>query len=372
MPQPITIIGGNIAGLSAAYYLARKGCPVTIYESRIWDKPCGGAISIEYANYLINELGIDIHSMNRFIPTVRFCFTNNHTVETDGLFAIVSRFDLQQQLIRRLERESNINIIFKHITLKTSGSLSSQTVLATGFSGFTRQIIGKEWHQREYALALKYTGLCRAVPQNPGHLMFFDSRLKGYGWVFCGNNSLFNVGIGGLIEKKIIYQKFDEFIKLVNDRFGYDIRPNSSPDAWKIPIMLNNWETPVSFYKNGIEFIGAGDVLGLAHPVIAAGIEPAWQSGWLLGESYDRTTHSINIAKYRHLLKKNLQLTSRKPFDIIISNMLRMKCFPFKDHMSYALMKLFHKKITGQIKKYPWFAMVHDGNKKTGFKTGAF
>jgi flavin-dependent dehydrogenase len=197
--------------------------------------------------------------------------------------------------------------------------------------------------------------------------MFFDSRLKGYGWVFCGNNSQFNIGIGGLIEKKIIFQKFEGFIKIVNDRFDYDIRPAHSPDVWKIPIMLNNWNTPVSFYKNGIEFIGVGDVLGLAHPVIAAGIEPAWQSGWLLGESYDRTTHSINTAQYRHLLRKNLQLTSRKPFDILISTMLRIKCFPFKDQLSYVLMKIFHQKITDQIKKYPWFAMVHDGIKKIGF-----
>ncbi|MBC2714504.1 MAG: NAD(P)-binding protein [Desulfobacteraceae bacterium] len=372
MPQPITIIGGNIAGLSAAYYLARKGCPVTVYESKIWDKPCGGAISIEYAHYLINKLGIDISAVNQFIPHVRFCFTNHRSVETDGLFVIISRYTLQQQLISRLQKEPNINILFKHITIKNSAPLSSQTVLATGFSGFTRQIIGKEWHKREYALTLKYTGHFRTISQNPGHLMFFDSRLKGYGWMFCNNCSHFNIGIGGLIEKNIIYEKYEEFIKMLNDRFYYDIRPDSPPDAWKIPIILNNWNTPVSFYKNGIEYIGVGDVLGLAHPVIAAGIEPAWQSGWLVGESYDRATHSIDVAQYRHLLKKNLQLTSRKPFDILISNMLRMKRFPFKDQLSYALMKLFHKKITGQIKNYPWFAMVHDGNKKTGFKADAF
>ena len=372
MPQPITIIGGNIAGLSAAYYLARKGCPVTIYENKIWDKPCGGAISIEYANYLINEVGIDIPAVNQFIPHVRFCFTNHRAVETDGLFVVISRFDLQQQLIQRLEKESNIDIIFKHMTLKNSARFSSQTVLATGFSGFTRKIIGKEWHEREYALALKYKGHCRTISQSPGHLMLFDSRLKGYGWVFCGSNGYCNLGIGGLIEKNIIYEKYLDFIKQVNDRPGYDIRPDSSPDAWKIPIMLNNWNSPVSFYKNGIEYIGVGDVLGLAHSVIAAGIEPAWQSGWLLGESYDRTTHSINIAQYRHLLKKNLQLTSRKPFDILVSNMLRINCFPFKDQLSYALMKLFYKKIIGQVKKYPWFAMVHDGNKKTGFKTDVY
>ena len=368
MPQPIAIIGGNIAGLSAAYHLARKGCPVTIYESKIWDKPCGGAISIEYAYYLAKEIGIDIPDLDQYIPHIRFYFRGHRIVETDGLFITISRYNLQQQLISKLQNDPNIDIIFKHMTLKDHDLFSAQTILSTGFSGLTRQIIEKQWHNREYALALKCSGFFRKTSQKPSHLMAFDSRLKGYGWFFCGNNHYANVGIGGLIEKKIIYEKFEEFIKHINDRFGYGIRLESSPAVWKIPITLNNWNTPVSCYKNGIEFFGTGDVLGLAHPVIAAGIEPAWQSGWLLGESYDPATHTIKTARYRHLLKKNLQLTSLKPFDIVLSHILRLNWIPFKDQQAYFLMKLFHKKIIHQIKRYPWFAMVHDGEKETGFK----
>jgi flavin-dependent dehydrogenase len=270
-------------------------------------------------------------------------------------------------MINRLEKNPNIHIIYKHMTPKDLNLCSAQTVLATGFSGFTRQVIGKEWYRREYALALKYSGHFENNSQKPLHLMDFDSRLKGYGWLFCSSNHSFNIGLGGLINRKIINDKYLDFIHQVNDRFGYDIRPQSSPAAWKIPIETNNWNTPVSFYKNGIEFVGAGDVLGLAHPVIAAGIEPAWQSGWLLAESYDPKTHSIGISRYRHLLKKNLQLTSRKPFDILISRILRIKWIPFTNFQAYVLMKLFHKTIIHQIKKYPWFAMVHDGKNETGF-----
>lgn len=370
IPHPITIIGGNIAGLSAAYHLARKGCPVTVYERKIWDKPCGGAITIEYAQYLKNTIGIDLHGADQCIPHIRFYFSGHqqHYVETEGLFVTISRQKLQQQLISRLEEEPNINIIFKHMTLKDFSTLSEQTILASGFSGFTRHIIGKEWDNREYALALRYAGYNKKTIHHPAHLMAFNSLLKGYGWFFCGRNHYFNIGIGGLIKKEVIYDKYKEFIKSINDRFSYEICPESLPDEWKIPITLNSWSTPISFHKNGTEFIGTGDAIGLAHPVIAAGIEPAWQSGWLLGESYDRASHSINISRYRHLLKKNLQLTSRKPFDIIISSVLRLKWIPYKDQMAYLLMKLFHKKIIHQIKKYPWFAMVHDGKKETGFK----
>lgn len=365
--HPISIVGGNIAGLSAAYHLARKGCPVTVYESRLWDKPCGGAISIEYANYLNTKLGIDIPALRQPMPPVRFCFANQRCVQTRPLFVIVSRSDLQQQLISRLSREPDIDIRIHRVSCQDNKFLSSQTVLATGFSGFTRRIIGPQWHQREYALAFKCQGNFSSPSDHPGQSMFFDSRLKGYAWVFCGSNGYYNAGIGGLMEKQIIFNKFKDFIKLLRDRLGYDII-SPRPVAWKIPIRLNNWNIPIAFAKGSREYIGVGDVLGLAHPIIAAGIEPAWQSGWLLGESYDRAAHSINVSGYRHLLKKNLQLTSRKPFDILISRMLRINFIPLKDQLSFLLIKLFHKQIVKQIKKYPWFAMVHDGKKKIDFK----
>ena len=368
MPEPITIVGGNVAGLSAAYHLARRGCPVTVYESRLWDKPCGGAISIEYANYLAETFGIEIPALSRPIPHIRFCFANRRCVETNSLFVIISRSDLQQQLVQSLQKEPNIHIIFKRITPENSGILSSQTVLATGFSGFTRRIIGRQWHEREYAMALKYPVDFRSLSEKPGHLMFFDSRLKGYGWFFYCDNRHCNAGIGGLIDKKTIFDQFQFFIKRIDDWFGHGIKTHTPPIVWKIPIRLNSWAPPVTFYKNNIEYIGVGDVLGLAHPVIAAGIEPAWQSGWLVGESYDRVTHSINIDRYRHLLKKNLRLTSRKSFDMLVSAVLRINAFPFKDRLSFALMQLFHTQIIDQIKKSPWFAMVHDGHEKTGFR----
>ena len=70
MAPEITIIGGNIAGLSAAYYLSQKGFHITVYEVKLWNKPCGGAISLEFERYLNYELDIILEESNHY--TERF------------------------------------------------------------------------------------------------------------------------------------------------------------------------------------------------------------------------------------------------------------------------------------------------------------
>ena len=48
-PPSVTVVGGGMAGLTAAYYLARNGCQVTLYEAT--DR-VGGALSA--VSYPIN------------------------------------------------------------------------------------------------------------------------------------------------------------------------------------------------------------------------------------------------------------------------------------------------------------------------------
>lgn len=369
MLNPITILGGNIVGLAAAWYLAKKGCPVTIYESKIWDKPCGGAITIEFAQYLRQELDIDIKALDQFIPRIKFAFLNSRHVETKGIFVITSRQDIQNQLIKRLQKEPNINIVFKQFSTKDHHLFTPQTILATGFSGFTTQILKDRWQHIEYAATLKSIGTIKGLSGSGTHLIMFDSKKNGYGWVFIQPDNKVNIGVGGLTKTHLLYQWYDEFIELIRADFNYHFTPDQRrPKLWKIPIAVNNLNTPVAFSQNNIEFIGAGDVLGLAHPFLAAGIEPAWQSGWLLGESVDPNTKKINTIRYRHLLKQNLLLTSRKRFDIILARLLRYNFIPYKNQLSFNILSLLKNPIIRNIKKYPWFAMVHDGDKKTGFK----
>lgn len=368
MAHAVTIIGGNIAGLAAAHYLADKGCRVTVYEDRIWDKPCGGAISKKFSEYLYYHMGIPSAGPDTPLRPVQCGFQKTPPVLLDGIFVITSRYHLQKDLITRLNQHPNIDIVFKRIALDDRRLFTPQTVLATGFSGLTRKIIQAEWHNREYALIYKAEG--KFDPQsNPGsHLMLFNTRIRGYGWIFIENNSRFNMGTGGLLQKAELYREYDRFRQAGDNHYNYaDLRPDGRPVIWKIPVARQPERNRLAFNREGIEFIGVGDVLGLAHPIVAAGIEPAWQSGCLLAESYDSGQGRINVEKYRHLLKKNLGLTSRKPIDRLAAWTLRSIRLPVHERMAYIFLRLNKQSIYKSLAKYPWFAMVHDGKKQVEF-----
>ena len=62
----------------------------------------------------------------------------------------------------------------------------------------------------------------------------------------------------------------------------------------------------IAMYRQTREhtFIGVGDAIGVAHPVLGAGIEPAWLTATLLADCTTETT--IDYRTYQGLVAKNL------------------------------------------------------------------
>ncbi len=355
MSTPIAIVGGNIAGLSSAYHLARRGCPVRIFEPRVWDKPCGGAVSIEFARYLMQELGLCLNAA-AFPPLpVRLSFNSGRHVDSRGFFVIIDRHDLQKQLMEKLSQQPGIEIIAQRAPLSAPGLFSAQNILAAGYGGFTRRVLGDQWHHREYSHVVKYGGpIHEPLPRR--HLIVFDSRIKGYGWVFIEPGNRFNAGMGGMVDRKVLDEKFKRFLCFINVRFGYKIELSDQPPMrWKVPMSVRVWDRPVAFTHNDKTFIGTGDALGLAHPVIAAGIEPAWLSGWLAGESLDPKTTRIDISRYCMLLEQSLRRTCRKKSDLLMAAIVRTPWFPLQEEMAYLLLKLSWKRVLKNLSVRPWF-----------------
>ena len=368
MPTDIAIIGGNVSGLSSAFYLAKKGVHVTVFESKIWNKPCGGAISLEFDLYLRDELSITLEESDHYTERFKVGLWNGRHMDDEGVFRVITRYDLQKKLIERLQEEPNIEIKKKHVKPSDISLFTPQTVVATGYSGFTKKILDRYWREGDKALTLNFDGIIDSATYPNSNLIVLDSQKMGYAWVFVGKNNHVNIGVGALSNREYIQNLYLEFFKILREKYGYDIeKPKAKPKSWAVPMAVNKTHYSVSRKINGIDFIGVGDTLGLAHTLSGAGIEPAWQSGWIIASSLGENK-KINIDKYQKLLKQNLRLTVWRRTDHFLSYLSR-KPIPIKDKIGFIGLYFIRHRMLKMMKKYPWFALVHDGNKETGFKS---
>jgi flavin-dependent dehydrogenase len=367
MKKKLSIIGGNIAGLATAYYLANKNIPSTVYERSIWNKPCGGAISLEFDQYLRDELGIQLADSDHYTERFKVGLWNGRSMEDEGVFRIISRNDLQERLIKRLNEEKNIEIIMKRVSTIDSHLFSKQTIVASGYSGFTKKTLGENWSKDDLAFTFRTDNYNTDGTYPNTNLIVLDHRKMGYGWVFVGKNHHVNIGVGAHASRDYVRKLYSEFLTMVEEKYGYTFSSLSEhPKSWILPLCLNKSKIIISQNIEGVEYIGVGDSLGLAHALSGAGIEPAWQSGWILAHCTNQNGR-INTEQYRKILLKNLRLTVWRRFDHLLSFLSRKK-IPFKDKIGFFALYVIRFRLISMMKKYPWFALVHDGNKETGFK----
>ncbi len=358
-----------MAGLSTAYHLAKNRIPVTVYEAKIWDKPCGGAISREFSAYLSNELDIHPKGYDFSLPRLKFEFSDKRFFFINGFFSVISRKELQSLLIKKISCAPGVSIKFKRIYPKDIRNLSPQIVMACGAGGLVRHISGQYWSDLKRAFTCRYQGtvVSGSIPDH--HLMSFSTSLKGYGWIFFGPDNRINIGAGGMVPKNAVLTWLESFISNISRDYGLKFRfDTDKPEGWKIPVRFSTANAPAHLNHDSHDLFFTGDSLGVAHPIIGAGIEPAWQTGWLLAESTDPKTGKINPKRYQDLLRSNHRLTCRKFTDHLLTFFARCPMPMPKDHIGYFVAKYFAARMIRKTSEYPWFAMVHDGKKKTGYR----
>ncbi|MHA2363441.1 MAG: NAD(P)/FAD-dependent oxidoreductase [Candidatus Hodarchaeales archaeon] len=365
MSQDFSILGGNVAGVGAALNLRKKlpDASIRVYEPKIFNKPCGGAISIEWCEYLKQELDVSLDE-SYHAAKMRTGLWSGRYVEVESPFVLTSRFELQEKLVERA-REEKIEIIQKQVKLSDESVFSPQTIVATGFSGLTRQLMQQDWNIRDITQIVRFDGHV-SVEHPDSAFIILDNKQVGYGWLFVGSEDHINVGLGGLGSPKMIKARYYEFLDLLNQKFNVIIPPEKvKPQGWGLPIPINKWKYKVSnnlqMYPN-VEFIGVGDAIGLAHPILGAGIEPAWQSSWILAECYDDSSRKIDINRYKSLLKRNLALSSSRRLDRTLASIMRNKWVPWKDKFGYIALKLLMNRMIRKMRQYPWYAFVADEN----------
>ncbi len=357
-----TIIGGNVAGLSAAFHLHELGHEVHVYERDIWNKPCGGGFTIDFHQYLQEKWHVYLEEAHQGRDVIVGLPSGKH-VRLKSPFVVTTRKELQKKLIQKAkELGIEITLTGKRLSFKEVIELCTpQTIIATGYSKITFQALNQKWNPRDVAHIVRFDGIVSNAKYPDDHIVIIDSKVLGYGWFFVGDGRHVNVGIGG--ETKSLprgfswKQYFSEFLGMLESKYEVYIHDDLEIKGWKLPLPYDKWKYSISNVQNGIEFIGVGDALGLAHPLLGAGIEPAWLSGKCLAIAVD-TKGQIDVNKYQKILRKNIEVTSCRKIDIILAKLLR-KPIPKKNALTYYTLKFLKEKMLTEMLKKPWY-MLHE------------
>lgn len=352
--KAVTIVGGGLAGLTAAIHLSKMGLKVIVFEKNEYPKHkvCGEYISNEIKPYL-DWLSLNISELNpTHISKLEFSTTDGSLIHCDlplGGFG-VSRFALDAFLCKKAI-ENGCEIIPDSVDdIVYDNNIFTLSTLKSGF--FTSEIVIGAFGKRSN-LDQK---LKRSFIQKKSHWLAVKSHYKGEFPTDLVSLHNFNGGYCGVskVENDVInicYLASYETFKKCKNIEEYQSQIVSKNPHLKF-IFENNkmlLENPltisqISFDKKATienHILMIGDTAGLIHPLCGNGMAMAIHSAKIISELIGR--FSINEIKSREELEKkyiqawNVNFKRRLRIGRILSFLLQ------KQKISAVLMKLMTK-----------------------------
>ena len=224
----VLVVGAGPAGSACAQWLARQGLQVVLVDQHAFprDKVCGDGL-IPDAHHALQRLGVhaEVMAQARSVPHVACIAPRGGRVDVPGRLAVLARKQLDDILKRAAERAGAQFFApwrFEAPLLdETPGAASGSTAPVLGARLKSPTLGLAEVRARWVVLAtgavpkaLMAAGLCdRHSPtgvalrgyvrhpgmaaRNPALEVVWHKRLcKGYGWIFPGPDSTFNIGVG--------------------------------------------------------------------------------------------------------------------------------------------------------------------------------
>jgi len=293
----VLIIGGGLAGLTAAIHLSSLGIRVTVVEKNSYPKHkvCGEYISNEVLPYL-NSLSINISELHPTnITKLEFSTTTGKTISSTlplGGFGI-SRYTLDEYLFNKAVangtmfiHESVEGIAFENdtFTIATSSGKVLEADVVLGAFG-KRSIIDQKMQrpfiqQKSPWLAVKahYKG------SFPNHLVGLHNFKGGYCGVSKVENDVVNVCYLADYETFKNYKNIEDYQdKVVSANPNLKIVFDSMTLLFDKPLTISQ----ISFEKKeSIEnhILMIGDTAGLIHPLCGNGMAMAIHSAKIAAE----------------------------------------------------------------------------------------
>ena len=297
MKVPILILGGGLAGLTAAIHLSKLGHKITVIEKNEYPKHkvCGEYISNEVVDYF-SWLGLEIvleqsHPINHFRLEMNKSNSSEVALPLGGFG--ISRYLLDDLLYQKAKsqdckfiHESVIDIHFEKdlFTIKLSSGLEVETQIAIGSFGkrstvdvnLKRDFIQKKAHW--LAVKAHYKG------DYSDHLVGLYPFNGGYCGVSKVENNLLNVCY--IVQTEVFkkYKNIPDFTEhILYDNGGLKEIIENSQSVFETPLTISQ----ISFEnKNAVEnhILMIGDAAGLIHPLCGNGMAMAVHSAKIASE----------------------------------------------------------------------------------------
>lgn len=331
MKVPILILGGGLAGLTAAIHLSKLGHSVTVIEKNTYPKHkvCGEYISNEVVAYFkwldLEHILTESNQINQF----RLEIEKNNFSEvalTLGGFGI-SRYLLDDLLYQKAIKQ-NCTFIHETVSDITFKNDLFKINLTSGFEIESPIVLGSFGKRSSIDVSLQ-----RNFIQKKSHWMAVKSHYKGdfsnklvglypFHGGYCGvskvENNILNICY---IVQTNIFKKyknipdFEENILFENE--GLRAILKNSTSVFKIPLTISQ----ISFEnKKAVEnhILMIGDAAGLIHPLCGNGMAMAIHSAKIASELVDKSL------KGKTFVRENLENSYQKTWNKTFKNRLRM------------------------------------------------
>ncbi len=339
MKVPILILGGGLAGLTAAIHLSKLGHQITVVEKNEYPKHkvCGEYISNEVVDYF-NWLGLeDILAQSHYINTFRLEIDQNNFSEVQlplGGFGI-SRFLLDDLLYQKANSQ-NCQFIHESVNDITFKDNLFQITLSSGQEIKTPIVIGSFGKRSNIDVTLK-----RDFIQKKSHWLAVKSHYKGqfsdavvglypFEGGYCGVSKVEDntINICYIVQTEI-FKKFKNILDftqsvLFENRGLKDILHNSQ-SLFKKPLTISQ----ISFdNKKAVEdhILMIGDSAGLIHPLCGNGMAMAIHSAKIASELLDnflkQKSFSRELLEEQYQKKWNQTFKKRLSMGSILSSLL--------------------------------------------------
>jgi flavin-dependent dehydrogenase len=336
----VLIIGGGLAGLTAAIHLSKLGVHVTVIEKNSYPKHkvCGEYISNEVLHYL-NWLDLKIDDLNPTkITKLEFSTASGKTIKSVlplGGFGI-SRFTLDEYLYKkalengcRILQDNVENIVFENnqfiVTTSNNSILESEIVIgAFGKRSNVDQKMNRDFiNKKSYWLAVKahYSG------DFPNDLVGLHNFKGGYCGVSKVEKDSINICYLADYETFKQFKNIDEYQNnVVSKNPHLKVIFEKSNLLFEKPLTISQ----ISFEKKqAVEnhILMIGDTAGLIHPLCGNGMAIAIHSAKIVSELihkfYTNEIKSRNELEEKYIQQWNLNFKERLKMGRFLSNILQ-------------------------------------------------